>query len=342
MLQIKIKKAFPQFYLDVDFSVHPGITGILGPSGSGKSLTLQCIAGLENPDAGSIRVNGRVVYDAGKKINIKTRFRKTGYLFQHYALFPHLTVKQNIAYGLKGMPKKEREERVRRFLEKIQLQGYGNRYPNEMSGGQQQRVALARTLIPEPACLLLDEPFSALDDETKQFLMQQFATFIHENFRGAVLFVTHSLEEAVKLCDHLVLYKDGKVLQTGPKNEVLYHPETKEAARIAGCSNILEISRAENRICMAGGAAIAVDGKKAGPYRFLGIHAHHVKFTNQAQENVFSYRVTDCRQTFDGYHVTAETPYFTVCASVPPDQIQAVLAVEKKLYLPKEHLLRLK
>lgn len=156
MLRINIKKTFPEFELDAAFEAGPGVTGILGPSGSGKSLTLECIAGIDKPDEGKIELNGRILFDKEKHMDIKTRHRHTGYMFQHYALFPHLTVKQNLAFGLKGRPKKEIEEKTAAFLKKIKMEGFENRYPAELSGGQKQRVALARTLITEPSCFWMN------------------------------------------------------------------------------------------------------------------------------------------------------------------------------------------
>ncbi|GER66434.1 sulfate/molybdate ABC transporter ATP-binding protein [Weizmannia acidilactici] len=339
MLLVKIKKTLPRFALDVDFQALPGITGILGPSGSGKSLTLQCIAGLKNPDAGHIEVNGRVIFDREKNIRVKTRFRKAGYMFQHYALFPHLTVKQNLAFGLKGRTKKEIEEKTAAFLKKIKLEGYENCYPNELSGGQQQRVALARTLIREPDCLLLDEPFSAVDPDTKQYLMNEFLSFLKENFGGTVLLVTHNLEEANLLCDHFILYGNGKVLQAGPKQDVITRPESAVAAKIIGCRNILRVDRSGGSFCTIGGARIAVGiGKEA---RYLGIHAHYIEFADNADENAFDYRVTAIHQGIENCLVTVETPWFTVEAFVSPREIGSVLSGEKKLVLPKEHLMRL-
>lgn len=340
MLHARLKKGYAQFDLDVEFKIGPGIIGILGPSGSGKSLTLQAVAGLKHPDEGFIQINDRVLLDTSNKIRTKTKYRKVGYMFQNYALFPHLTVKQNMAFGLKGMPKSVKEQKIRSFLKKIKLDGYENRYPEELSGGEQQRVAFARTLITEPDCLLLDEPFSALDSNTKQFLIDEFLSIIKENFHGIVLFVTHHLEEVNQLCDHLILYKDGKILQEGTKEEVLSKPVSVEAAKIVGCKNILKIEPIDGNKVLAGGNKIVTDGKPETS-QMLGIHAHHVCFTRREHVNTFEYEVLEIKSGLESYDVTVKTKQMVLHANVPPGEIHSVLACKKKLYLPREHLILL-
>ncbi|WP_414621711.1 molybdate ABC transporter permease subunit [Calothrix sp. CCY 0018] len=162
-LIVNIEKNLKSFQLQVDFIADENTLGLLGASGSGKSMTLRCIAGLEKPSRGRIILNGRVLFDAKRKINLPSRKRRIGFLFQNYALFPHMTVAQNIAFGLQELPKRHRISKVRQYIEMMQLQDLENRYPHQISGGQQQRVALARALVIEPEAILLDEPLSALD-----------------------------------------------------------------------------------------------------------------------------------------------------------------------------------
>ncbi|HAS28470.1 MAG TPA: hypothetical protein DCR59_04855, partial [Dehalococcoidia bacterium] len=168
MLKIEAKKELPGFNLDVRLTAESGILAILGPSGSGKTMTLQSVAGLMKPDKGYVEVNGRVLFDSENKINLPVQKRKVGFVFQHYALFPHLNVWDNIAYGLKDVPKDEIRVKIKQLLENMNINGLEGRYPRQLSAGQQQRVAIARALAPEPDVLLLDEPFSALDPILKE------------------------------------------------------------------------------------------------------------------------------------------------------------------------------
>ena len=162
-LQVDIKKRWKGFSLQVRFETGEGLLGILGASGCGKSMTLGCIAGIVRPDKGHIELNGRVLFDSEKKIDLPPQKRKVGYLFQQYALFPHMTVEQNIRAGAHARPKNEREQAVREVLHAFRLEGLENNRPSQLSGGQQQRCALARILVGQPELVLLDEPFSALD-----------------------------------------------------------------------------------------------------------------------------------------------------------------------------------
>ncbi|MCZ0756404.1 sulfate/molybdate ABC transporter ATP-binding protein [Anoxybacillus sp. J5B_2022] len=343
MLHVNIKKAFPHFMLDVAFTAEKGITGILGPSGCGKSLTLQCLAGLETPDEGSIVLNGRPFFDAAQRVNVKSKERKIGYMFQNYALFPHLTVKQNIAFGLKGKPKAEIEEKVAEMLEKVEMQQYGSRYPAELSGGQQQRVALARALITEPDVLLLDEPLSAVDPYMKQALEQQLISFIKEHFTGIALLVTHNIEEADRLCDHLIMYHEGEVIQSGAKEEVLARPVNVTAARMIGYENFLPVTKIERRgnevVAFVHGAELFIKGAKI-PFspRFVSIHAEDVSFIEEGSLNTFDYEIVQTRARMNHVDVTIKTKYFQLQATVVKKDWDSLLARKKKLYLPPEYL----
>ena len=194
-LYVDIKKKFPGFSLNIQFEGSKERIGLLGASGSGKSMTLRCIAGLVKPDEGKIIVNGKIFFDSEKGINLKPQNRKVGFLFQNYALFPHLTIKENIAFGIIGLSYSDRDLKVLQLLEKFHLTGLENRYPHQVSGGQQQRVALARTIATEPDILLLDEPFSALDEHLRSHMTKEMLGFLKE-FNGSTLFVTHNMEEA--------------------------------------------------------------------------------------------------------------------------------------------------
>ena len=199
MVDLEIKKQYGKFRLDVAFKSEKKRIGILGASGCGKSLTLKSIAGIETPTEGKIQIGEHVLFDSKNKVNLKPQKRKIGYLFQNYALFPTMTVAQNIAAGLKGS-KQEKEKRVREMAEKFQIQELLKRLPGQLSGGQQQRVALARIMAYSPDVILLDEPFSALDVFLKDHLQQELEELL-KDYEGTVIMVSHSRDEAfVKSC----------------------------------------------------------------------------------------------------------------------------------------------
>lgn len=243
-LEVHIVKKLHGFTLRVNFCTEGSNMGVLGASGSGKSMTLRCIAGIETPDEGRIVINGRTLFDSEKHINLKPQERRVGYLFQNYALFPTMTVEKNISCGFRG-DKSERKKRVRDYLERYQLVGLEKRYPSQLSGGQQQRVALARMMIGEPEVILLDEPFSALDSYLKDVLQRDMVNFLQE-YKGDMILVTHSRDEAYKFCEELTLLKDGSVLVTGETKEIFENPKLVEAARLTGCKNFTAVQKLDN------------------------------------------------------------------------------------------------
>jgi molybdate transport system ATP-binding protein len=231
--------------------------GILGASGSGKTMTLKCIAGIETPDEGHISVNGRVLFDSSKKINLRPRERRVGYLFQNYALFPRMTTLENIRIGL---PRPGREEKVRFWIGAMGLTGLEDRLPSRLSGGQQQRAALARMLIRDPDVLLLDEPFSALDSGLREQMQLLLLDLIQRGssspFRAgrpppAAVMVTHSRDEAYKICDSVLIMENGRVFGRGRTKELFANPRSLQAARITGCKNISPIRRVGEREILA-------------------------------------------------------------------------------------------
>ncbi len=241
LLEVNIEKSMGNFKLKSSFKAEKGVLGILGPSGCGKSMTLKCISGLYVPDRGIIKLNDKILFSSESKINIPPRKRNIGYVFQNYALFPHLTVYKNIAYGIRGLESEERNKKVQEMIERMQLVGLENQYPSQLSGGQQQRTALARTLITEPDLLLLDEPLSALDSHVKYLLEKELVSIIKDNYDGIVLLVTHNIEEAYRICSSIMIMDKGQNLQTGNKNKIIDTPESLTAARITGCKNLLPV-----------------------------------------------------------------------------------------------------
>ncbi len=239
MLEVELKRTLPGFNLDVSFSIDGEVLGILGSSGSGKTMTLKCIAGLVGPDQGLVRLNDRVLFDSAKRVNLPPRVRNVGLVFQNYSLFPHLSTTENIAYGIRDRPRSEVDERVRLLVERMKLTGLENRHPRQLSAGQQQRVAMARALAPEPEVLLLDEPFSALDSLTKEHLQSEIME-VQEFYKGGIILVTHDLAEAYRLSSKLAVYESGRILQCGPREEIVSSPANRKVARMMGLRNCLD------------------------------------------------------------------------------------------------------
>lgn len=238
-LEVKIKKRMGDFCLDVEFTSESGVTGLLGASGCGKSLTLRSIAGIIKPDEGYIVLNGKVLFDSRQKINLPPQKRQVGYLFQNYALFPNMTVAQNIACGLPHEKnKKKKKEMVAVMMESMHLTGLESLKPHQLSGGQQQRTALARVLVGKPEVLLLDEPFSALDSYLKEQLMTELRKMLGY-FDKDVLLVTHSRDEVYDLCDSMAIMESGKLIGMGRTKKIFSDPGTRTGAMLTGCKNIV-------------------------------------------------------------------------------------------------------
>lgn len=239
-LVVNIQRGLPGFSLDIDFSVPHGLTVLFGPSGSGKSLTLQSIAGLFPLDTAHIALDEMVWQDSTKGVYLPPQQRHVGYVPQNYALFPHLTVEQNIAFGLKARSERRRAERrqherqrVRELIDLMQLGGLERQRPVQLSGGQQQRVALARALATSPRLLLLDEPFSSLDAAVRETLREEMRAF-HERVHVPILLVTHDAAEARMLADTVVVIQQGRVLQAGSPDQVFCSPHTRTVATLVG------------------------------------------------------------------------------------------------------------
>lgn len=244
MLELSFCKKLGSFPLEVELTAGKEAVALLGASGSGKSMTLKCIAGVENPDSGRIVLDGRVLFDAEAGVNLPPQERRTGLLFQNYALFPTMTVRENILCGMRRLPKGERVARCAALIARFHLDGLEKRLPSLLSGGQQQRVALARMLASEPQLLMLDEPFSALDSFLRWELEQTVAEVVAAH-GGTTLFVSHNRDEAYRLCGRVAVMENGRIEVCKPKNELFAAPETRAAARLVGCENIAEARPAE-------------------------------------------------------------------------------------------------
>jgi molybdate transport system permease protein len=289
-LFVDIEKRLPSFNLKVAFNTDEQPLGLLGGSGAGKSMILRCIAGIETPTKGRIVLNGRVLFDSEKGINLPSRDRHIGFLVQNYALFPNMTVTQNIAFGLpKGIADGKGRSQIEELLIAMQLQGLGDRYPHQLSGGQQQRVALARALASQPEALLLDEPFSALDTHLRSQLEQQMSATLAK-YPGATLFVTHNMEEAYRVCPNLLVMEHGKAVHHGSKYDIFEHPATVSVAQITGCKNFSSaIVHSPQQIeAPDWGCQLQIMDAMPQEVTHVGIRAHHLIFTKDShQTNTF-------------------------------------------------------
>ncbi|MBD1847178.1 molybdate ABC transporter permease subunit [Cyanobacteria bacterium FACHB-63] len=329
-LFVDIQKQLANFDLDLTFNSTQSTLGMLGGSGAGKSMLLRCIAGMESPTKGRIVLNGRVLFDAKAGINVPSRDRKIGFLVQNYALFPNLTVAENIAFGLpKSLSTIEARKRIEAQLDSVQLQGYGDRYPHQLSGGQQQRVALARVLASEPEVILLDEPFSALDTHLRSQMEQEVIARLQE-FKGVSLLVTHNLEEAYRVCDDLTVLEQGQTIAHGSKYDIFERPGKLGVAQLTGCKNIspAQVITPQTILAIGWGIHLRVIEPLPAQFAYVGIRAHQIRFTDD--------RTTE--NTFPCWLVaTSETPHrmtvflkFTNDATDPQDyHIQAEVFKER-------------
>lgn len=247
-IAVNIKKNLGSFRLDVAFSQESGVLALLGGSGCGKSMTLRCIAGIETPDSGKIVLNGVTVYDSERKINLPPQQRQVGLLFQNYALFPNMTVEENILCGLREKrDKSEKTALLAEYIRKFHLEGLEKHTPTQLSGGQKQRCALARMLIGRPGILMLDEPFSALDSYLRWELERELLSTLRE-YDGTVLFVSHDRDEVYRISDRIAVYQNGTIDVIGDKWELFRQPITCTAAILTGCKNVAEASYSEKTV----------------------------------------------------------------------------------------------
>lgn len=345
---VDIEKSFRGFSLRIKLESSAKTMGILGASGSGKSMTLRSIAGIETPDRGKIIINERTLFDSEQKINLKPQERRVGYLFQNYALFPTMTVRDNIGCGFRG-DKKEKTSRIRDFIKRYRLEGLEKRYPAQLSGGQQQRVALARMMIGEPEMILLDEPFSALDGYLKDVLSRDMQEFLEE-YQGDMMMVTHSRDEAFRFCRELMLLKDGKALISGNTRELFEQPKLLEAARLTGCKNFSRIERLDEHSIWAldWDVRLRTLQKVQKEDTYVGIRGHWLKPVQEQGENCLPLQVTEyLESTFEHQYLIKNSGsdegtslwWMRSKNSFEDDPYQDL---PPYLYLPPEHLMLLR
>ncbi len=239
-IQKKLLGGECDFTLDVEFNASPGFTILFGPSGSGKTTLLDCVAGLTVPQ-GRIGVGERILFDSRTKTDVPVRLRSIGYVLQDLALFPHLTVEQNVEYGLAHLPRRERKDRSLARLREFRIDHLREQRPSQISGGERQRVALARSLVTNPCVLLLDEPLSALDAVTKAKIIDDLRRW-NSDHQVPILYVTHSREEVIALGERVLVLENGRIIAHGVPHEVLTAPLQESIAELAGFENIFEAS----------------------------------------------------------------------------------------------------
>ena len=290
-LIVRIEKDLGAFRLRVDFESENGVHGLLGASGCGKSMTLRCIAGIVKPDRGHIEVNGRVLFDSGTGVDLPPQQRRVGLLFQNYALFPNMTVEQNLRSALRGQKSADAAGEIAAMLRRFELTGLERHRPSQLSGGQQQRVALARILLTKPELLLLDEPLSALDSYLRWQTELELAELL-DSFTGPTLLVTHSREEVHRLCRTVTVLDHGRGNGSVPVSMLFSAPETLSACLLTGCKNYSRAERtAANRIrALDWGTELVCSGADSDP-SFAAVRAHHLELADAPGENVIVCRV---------------------------------------------------
>jgi len=245
MIQARLTKRFPPqpdsaaFSLEIEFQAGAGVTALFGPSGAGKTLTLDSIAGFVHPDSGRILLDDEILFDGATSVSLRPQERHCGYVFQNYALFPHMTIRQNLEFAADRHPRLERHRRVTEMLERFHLTDVSGRRPHEVSGGQKQRCSIARALIGSPRLLLLDEPARGLDAPLRAELYALLRK-IRAEFAIPILLVTHDLDECFELAEEMLILRDGRIVQSGAPREILEQPSSVEVARLLGISNLFE------------------------------------------------------------------------------------------------------
>jgi iron(III) transport system ATP-binding protein len=343
----QVSKSFgPVKVLDgIDLDVPEGsFTSLLGPSGCGKTTLLNLIGGLDRPTGGEIGFGNDLIYSAAQAVNVPTEKRNVGYVFQSYALWPHMTVLQNVSYPLRirRLPAAERDAKAREMLDKLELGALGDRYPFQLSGGQQQRVAIARSLVYQPRLLLLDEPLSNLDAQLRE-RARAWLKSVHEAFGLTVILVTHDQSEALSLSDHIVLLSKGHIEQQGPALEIYERPRTAYAAEFVGSANVVPGTLGADGLSVeaAGGTTVLTAGPAGAPRSAaaVAIRPQAIHFANGSDGAGTSVPFTAKTVLYLGglYEITGATPLgeLRVLSPTPPPA-----GAETRIFLPAEACIR--
>ena len=355
MLEVRIKRVLRGFTLDVGFSIDGEVLSILGPSGSGKTMTLLCIAGLVCPDEGYVKLNDKVLLDSKRQVNVPANKRRIGFAFQNYALFPHLTARENISYGIRHWGADKSKKRVSELLELMSIPSLGDRYPNQLSAGQQQRVALARALAPEPEVLLLDEPLSALDSIIRERLQLEIKA-LPDFYKGNIVFVTHDLAEGYNIGSRIAVFESGRIVQNDRREIVVGCPSSRTVARLVGIKNLMKGSVTRmiesgaliNIPELGGDVRVAIrkpttlsEGQKVT----IGIRPEHIQLADSPGENTFLATVDTLTQgiaaTDYRFRVSTDKPGGHLVARMPSRPDLEILSQGQStyLFLPQDRVL---
>ena len=342
-LSVYIEKKLRDFTLNVNFTIEDEFFALLGASGCGKSMTLKCIAGIEKPDKGHIELDGKVLFDSKRAINLPPQERQVGYLFQSYALFPNMTVAENLHFVMPGSPK-EKAAKSRALLQRFHLEGLDSAYPATLSGGQQQRAALARILASQAKLLLLDEPFAALDSYLKWQLEMELMDIL-PLYGGTAILVSHDRGEVYRLADRIAVLNQGKIEPPMDTRELFQHPGTLSATMLTGCKNISAARRQdENHIYAADWELTLKTKEPPSPLaQYAGIRAHFLEPREDATgENVFPMEaVRIIEDTFS--YIIMVRPKDTMATplrwELEKKQWQELAGRELFLYFPPEQIM---
>ncbi|MEM1484218.1 ATP-binding cassette domain-containing protein [Oscillospiraceae bacterium PP1C4] len=336
---VDIHKRWAEFSLDVQLAAEDEVVGLLGESGSGKSMTLRCIAGIVTPDSGKIILNGRTLFDSEKKINLTPRERGVGLMFQSYALFPNMTVTQNITSGVHD--KSKRKSQAAFYVDLLRLGGLENRYPHQLSGGQQQRVALARMMAGCPEILMLDEPFSALDGQLRQAIEPEFIAAL-EAFHGTVLYVSHSISEVYRYSNKAAMICHGSIIESGETHELFTHPKTRTGAQLLCCKNLSEMEKIDDQTMMAMDWNIPLPVQGC---RYVGIHEDDVLLSLTQDGCSFAAKIEQVQEhpRYTVMHLRLPNAQKILVAACDKALANKLIANENRAYvkLPYEKLLLL-
>jgi molybdate transport system ATP-binding protein len=336
MIEARIRQRFEAtpgsqpFELDLKLAAAPGITVLFGPSGAGKTLTLESIAGFLRPSEGRILLDGRILFDAASGVHLPPRLRQCGYVFQNYALFPHMSLRKNLEFAAERLPRLEKHRKVAAIIERFQLAAVSSRMPHELSGGQRQRASIARALLASPKMLLLDEPARGLDAPLRSGLYSLLRE-IHAEFPLPILLVTHDLEEACALASFMYVLHEGRIVQSGAPAEIVQRPATLDVLRLLGVHVAFE---AEIRSLDPASSTLLIDGRDiAGPYfpgRFrhdrLWVYLHPARVRavpaspSHTQPNRIPVTLTGSYESATGVHLDFAGGWK---ASVPPGRFAA-------------------
>ena len=343
-LTVRIKKQLREFTLEANFSVKNEVFALLGASGCGKSMTLKCIAGIETPDEGSIVLNGRILYDSEKGIHLPPQRRRVGYLFQNYALFPNMTIRENILFvatGSNSEKKRKCEENITRF----KLTGLENAYPSELSGGQQQRAAFARILASDAELLLLDEPFSALDSYLKWQLELELLNVL-PSYDCTALLVSHDRSEVFRLAEHIAVIQRGKIEAIDSKHALFRNPRTLAALLLTGCKNVSSARKEDDTHFFAEDWQLRFQVNVPIPdaLHYAGIRAHFLEYRTDEGENTFLMEVVQVIEDTFSYLVMLRHKGSNgrlIRWELEKTQWRAIQASEIRLHFPANRLMLL-